>query len=82
MQQPGTEPGVHERGVRAAWGVQHHQAGQRDEGALPGGLRGPDQPDIHLHEHSSQRVSITEHKTKLLLVLSILLFQCDACSEA
>ena len=66
---------MHERGVRAARGVQHHQAGQRHAGALSGGLRGPDQPDIHLHEHTSQRVSVTKLKSKLFLVLSILLFQ-------
>ena len=54
---------MHERGVRAAGGVQYHQAGERDQGALPGRLRGPDKPDLHLHEHSPERVS-TEHYIK------------------
>ena len=49
---------MHERGVRAAGGVQHHQAGQRDQGAVPGRLRGPDQPDLHIHEHSPECVSV------------------------
>ena len=49
---------MHERGVRAAGRVQHYQAGQRDQGAVPGRLRGPDKPDLHLHEHSPQCVSV------------------------
>ena len=51
----GALPPLHERGVRAARGVQPDQAGrgQQEPSAVPGGLRGPDQPDLHLSECSA-----------------------------
>ena len=55
----GPLPPLHERGLRSAGGVQQDQAAgrQQDEGALPGCLRGPDQPDLHLTERSTECVS-------------------------